>query len=835
MNSLRNIINTLPSGFTVTFDPSLAGQKIVLTSGQIIVSNSITIDASTLTNGVTISGNNSGRILTINSGANVSLVDLTFTGGNTKGGATNGGAILNNGSATIVGCTFATNGAGSGGAILNNNSATMTVADCTFAGNSCLPGGGGGAINNESLMTVYNCTIANNFGGFGGGIYNAGTLNLTNAIACLNTAAVLSANIYGSFNGSSNLVDVANPQLVPLGSYGGLTQTMPPIYGSPAIDAGNDTVTSLLIADQRGIPRRSLAHVDIGAVEIDSNSIVTVTADFGIGSLRNAIARVLPGDIVYFAPGLSGQTIGLAGSQLVLSNNITIDGTSVAPPLRISGNHAHRIFGINPGITANLNGLVLTNGFDQFGGCIFNGNGAILTINQCTLAGNGTTGISGIDGGAILNNGTVNLNNSTFAGNVGLYGGVVYNNLSCILNINDCTLAANVATNGGGAIYNYGGTVTINQATIAGNASPANGAAGGGIFGYGGGTLNITNTIVCLNTAPSSPNLYFSFGSTVNNAGNLVDNANPLLASLGNYGGPTQTMPPLPGSPAIDAGAPSPLATDQRGAGYPRVMNLFADVGAVEALEPSIPNAGFEVDQYANGVGYASQNGGGITGWTISNTNFIGLNPAGGSPFADNGAIPQGANVAFIQSQGQSNSLATVISGLIPGGSYVVTFRADCRGSYGNFPGASWSVNDGAFVPFTASPPVGGSNPYYTNSAVFTASGTTAALVVANAVAGDSTVVIDDFSVATNQPASTTTPFRLTGVTRLGNGSVAFAFTNATGVSFTVFASTNVATPFGSWANLGPAVETPTGSGNFQFTDPVATNYPVRFYRVRSP
>ena len=55
----------------------------------------------------------------------------------------------------------------------------------------------------------------------------------------------------------------------------------------------------------------------------------------------------------------------------------------------------------------------------------------------------------------------------------------------------------------------------------------------------------------------------------------------PLLAPLGDYGGPTQTRPPLPGSPAIDnAGSFNPGGTDQRG--FPRFFNNMLDIGAVE-------------------------------------------------------------------------------------------------------------------------------------------------------------------------------------------------------------------------------------------------------------
>ena len=76
-------------------------------------------------------------------------------------------------------------------------------------------------------------------------------------------------------------------------------------------------------------------------------------------------------------------------------------------------------------------------------------------------------------------------------------------------------------------------------------------------------------------------------------------------------------------------------------------------------------------------------------------------------------------------------------------------------------------------------------------------------------------------------------PSLLRNVTRLGNGSLQFTFTNAPGQSFTVLASTNLSVPTTNWTVLGPAIEGPAGA--FQFNDPQATNNARRFYRVRWP
>lgn len=68
-----------------------------------------------------------------------------------------------------------------------------------------------------------------------------------------------------------------------------------------------------------------------------------------------------------------------------------------------------------------------------------------------------------------------------------------------------------------------------------------------------------------------------------------------------------------------------------------------------------------------------------------------------------------------------------------------------------------------------------------------------------------------------------------------GDGSVQLGFSNPSGPSYHVLASTNSAAPLNTWSNLGSATETPPGSGHFLFTDHQAPNYPRRFYRVVSP
>ena len=113
----------------------------------------------------------------------------------------------------------------------------------------------------------------------------------------------------GTITGPAPLTNA--PDLAPLGNYGGPTQTMPPLPGSPAIDAGSNAATNNFATDQRGLPRFVGPQVDIGAVEFQASPVVT-NADSGPGSLRYAITYVTNNATITFDPSLSGATITLS-------------------------------------------------------------------------------------------------------------------------------------------------------------------------------------------------------------------------------------------------------------------------------------------------------------------------------------------------------------------------------------------------------------------------------------------------------------------------------------------------------------------------------------------
>jgi len=345
-----------------------------------------------------------------------------------------------------------------------------------------------------------------------------------------------------------------------------------------------------------------------------STDVVTTLADSGTGSLRAALAAANSGDTIVFSSGLTG-TITLA-SALTINQNVTIQGPG-ASNLTISGANQVGVFVVSSAVTNGIiSGLTIANGNTEGGPGGGISNNGVLTVTNSSFNDNSAGGNAG---GAISNSGTFVVSGSSFTGNSSSsgdagVGGAIDN--TGTLTVDNSTFSAN-SSNNGGAICNEGGTATIRNSTFSANSSGS--AGGGAIFGFAG-AVTATNNILVGNSG--------QIGAGVANAGggaivNLSDNvffnnldtggaeddcasctsdtqavdADPMLAALGNYGGPTQTMLPQPGSSAICAGSAAlaaGLTTDQRG--FPRTTSysiggtptVCVDAGAVQTNYQSV-------------------------------------------------------------------------------------------------------------------------------------------------------------------------------------------------------------------------------------------------------
>jgi Chlamydia polymorphic membrane protein (Chlamydia_PMP) repeat len=366
---------------------------------------------------------------------------------------------------------------------------------------------------------------------------------------------------------------------------------------------------------------------------------VTNTNDAGVGSLRQAILDAnsdVGADTITFA--VTG-TILLSSTLPSIANAssggpLTVQGPG-ASRLTISGNGSVGILSVDPEAWLALRGVTLTGGFGCIGAAIYNFGGEV-TVADSTLSGNSVVRCLGSAwGGAIYNGaGTVTVANSTISDNSAVdAGGGIFNDFGAV-NLTSSTISGNITPipgrGSGAGIFNEGGTADITDSTVSGNLA---GDQGGGIYTDWPGKTNIVSSTLAGNSAShegfdinnngvgtsvATTTLQGSIvGNCLNDGGTLNDGGynissdsscgfsgtslfvtDPKLGPLANYGGPTETMALLPGSPAIDriplgtGGCGTTIATDQRGISRPQ--GTKCDVGASELqLVPGYRFTGF--------------------------------------------------------------------------------------------------------------------------------------------------------------------------------------------------------------------------------------------------
>ncbi|WDI32475.1 choice-of-anchor Q domain-containing protein [Hyphococcus flavus] len=501
--------------------------------GVVSVVNSTFYDNYTLGNG--------GGVYT--NATSATFANVTFSGNTGE----HGGAIWTSGDVSLLQTTITGNSADYGGALFMTTTIEADISNSILAGNEVFSGRDiiGFAIGSQTVSF------------YGGNI-------LGSTLSGIETVNSSGAEIYLGSGNSYTLDDVfrdvgANPDTGInsglLADNGGNVQTVALNTSGIAVDAGDAGYLPAPglpgdpdVQDARGVARVSGGDIDLGAVEMPQTFVVDTLLDggdddFGGGtlaeeeadggglSLREALALAQDGDTVTFDNALSGGTITLAGTQLTISNSITLDGDlndDGNEDITIDGNAGSRVLRVASGDESNPNdvtidGLVITGGLvgGSDGAGVRIETDATVTIQNSTISGNTISSEGGGGGISVGSISTLNLIDSTVSNNsAALYGGGIMTiATSATIYISNSEITNNEANNGGG-VYSRG-TTTITEGSFI-YMNEAN--TGGGVMSGGNLTVNASSAIASNTSTGFAGGGVFVEGSAVFDGAFIVGN-----------------------------------------------------------------------------------------------------------------------------------------------------------------------------------------------------------------------------------------------------------------------------------------------------------------------
>ena len=543
VTSLREAIalaNTTAGADTISFAANLEGSVITLGGTELEITESLTIDGSALSDGVTLSAGGLSRVLNFTAATgDLTLDTLTIADGFSEN---SGGGIQFNsdGQLLVQSSTLHNNQAFGDGGAISSEAGSIALVSSTVSGNTSDASGGGIHAGSGDIQLVDVTLVENTSQTSGGGIFlrdSSGQLEASNSIIASNIAdgqaddivvgdgatVEINASLIGAadgltitsgqFNQLGTVANPIDPLINPLADNGGPTPTHALRRGSPAIDAGDSAQPT----DQRGFARAidhpdvdnaisnaTVLGVDMGAFETplfeDESLVVTTTLDVSddldqLTSLREAVAfanRSVGIDTITFDASLAGQFITLGGNELAISESLVIDASDLTSTLTIDANDQSRVlhFTASTG-DLTLDGLTITGGRtvdSQDGAGIFFGSAGTLFVNNSTIAENQS---SGSGGGIGTESGSIVIDRSTISDNDADLSGGGISSFSGSVSISSSTLNNNDAVGDGGAIHTTSGSVEAINSTISRN----RGDNGGGISSVSGDIFVSSSTV----------------------------------------------------------------------------------------------------------------------------------------------------------------------------------------------------------------------------------------------------------------------------------------------------------------------------------------------------
>jgi Dockerin type I domain len=331
------------------------------------------------------------------------------------------------------------------------------------------------AISAAATVSISSLTLTDgNAGvGIGGGIYNDGSLTLTNCTLSADSATVTVATGLG-FNGAD------------AGDGGGIFND-----AAGTLVLNGTTITSSR-ADVGGAIYNNGGHVTLTNSELFNSS-----AEQGGGLLNTG------GGVVNITGSTITQDNALeeAGGG-ICNENSTLTITSSTVTSNVAATYGGGIANLADGTLTVNSTMLQSNTADQYGGGIFNFTGATVTINNnSTILSNNAVGLSGAGfGGGLFNyEGTANISGSSFNGNTTTFVGSGLADFAGTVNITGATFVnnGNTSNQAGGALYIFADTVTIASSTFSSNEAQF----GGAIYQDNNSSLVVSASTLQNNTA----------------------------------------------------------------------------------------------------------------------------------------------------------------------------------------------------------------------------------------------------------------------------------------------------------------------------------------------
>ncbi|MBO5695065.1 MAG: DUF4347 domain-containing protein, partial [Lentisphaeria bacterium] len=199
--------------------------------------------------------------------------------------------------------------------------------------------------------------------------------------------------------------------------------------------------------------------------------------------------------------GLNLKIDGMIGKdRVILDGGDEYDGTTVTE------HSGYQIMTVANNVTVTLSNLTLQNGYylGKEGGAAILNKGTVTLNNVDVLSNFAQANGNHVYGAGIYNAGTMNVNDSYFEGKSGakassanyyIHGAGLYNNTGATLNVSGTTFKNNIAYWGGGAILNKG-TLNVEDSIFNGNHAKYNGigTGSGGAICSSAGTVTVSGS-----------------------------------------------------------------------------------------------------------------------------------------------------------------------------------------------------------------------------------------------------------------------------------------------------------------------------------------------------